>query len=993
MRLTQEQLEKLRTRPQRTKLSLFVFTPRPVMKARLNDNISKGAMTIPYGGVFTGSYTSIEKDMTLLVGSKDGAQDYGRIRIRSGSASSLMVAKNDNIQWVSGSYFTVLRYWDVLPVFPRIIKNPNNETDVIFYKDYDIPHTNQNNILGTFINAGSHRGVFLENGTGTVYYTSTGTLNLANSSMTYDWAFEGGNPTGSTLADPGNVYYTTPGDYVTRLKITAGNGAVDTTYRYISVKNRIGDGANTPVKKWKASTLSGSRDEGGYSIQFTIYDEIEVSEESVIIITSDDWYGGEKISLGGNNENGSSIFFVGYVESGSIKYSWDKSSFEFTASSITSLMKKTTGFSISVESQQAASTWFQLQDMDVRRAIYHYLRWHTTILNTTDVRFRGNDRKIQFFDADRTSLYDAIQNFMTDTLMGSVSSDRQGALYCEVNPVGYDNPTGSFSAVMTITKRDWRDEPNIENRPYGAASYIELGGIAYSGANTGTFSAHLSGAPGDTPGWFGSVETDPGGLAITGQEQLNQLSGNLFYDKKFRYPTISMPNAIALRNIDIAPIEAVQVDIQPEDTVLNERISNLYYVNGMQFSYDSENEILLSSIDMKSIVSGIPGDTIEIPETPDDLDDFEFPEFPLPSYPIDTPIYTVTDPANLDNVLWWIYDKGFYYTTNFSDENPTWARMMTNILPSYGNPVNFEITASGKVFAHFGRYIFRADSLGSPWIKVFDAVPATGNTGVDNPESYPFPRDQVVMAMAVDREKDESVFILGSLIVTIFGTCIVYGYIWNGSTFTRVNNTFILSPSASQRYGIMVKSGDKWILSYYNNSNNATTAWVDESNYTVTNIQTLDGNVSIVLDRSSRSASSAIVKLGTPRYTIDSGITWTPLSGTINAPYSMGLFDIAHSIIDNGYGEIIYGKNGSNVYRYSFNGGSSFSDSPAIFSGSVSAVNHIGDMLYIFGDDAGNIWAVDGIGSLSTGTAMFSKNGNIKYLITGTFTPVISRFY
>lgn len=995
MRATANQLKSIRSRNQRTKLHLIVFNPKTVMKARLNSNISKGSMTIPYGNVSTGSVFSVENGMTLLVGSSDGLQDYGRIRVRTGTSSYLSVAENDHIQWVSGAYLSVQRFWDVVPVFPRIIKNPNNETDIITYKDYDVPHTNQNTILGTLINMGSHRGVLIENGTGTVYYTSTGTLNLAGSALTYDWAFEGGTPTGSTQKDPGNVYYTTPGDYVTRLKTTATNSAKDTSYRYVSVRNKIGEGGVTPIVRWKATTLSGSRDEGGYSMQISVYDNIQLEEGSLILVMSEDWYDGSKLSIGGNNENGSSVFFVGYIEGGSIKYSWDKSYFDFTASSVTSLMKKSTGFSVSVESKQVASNWFQLQDMDIRRAIYHYLRWQTTVLSTTDVRFIGTDRKIQFFDADRTSIYEAINSLISDTLLGSVASDRQGALYCEVNPIGYSNPTGSFTPIMSVTRADWMGEPSIVDRPYGEASYIELGGIAYSGAKTGTFTAHLSGAPGDVPAIYGSVNSDPGGLALASQTQLNQLSGNVYYDLDFRYPSISMDNSVALRNLDIAPIEAVDVQIQASDTVANKAIQNLYYTNGMNFTYDSEKELLLSNVDLKSIVTGIPGDTIDIPPTPEDFDDFEFEDFPFPELPVLEPLFTVTDPLQINNALWWILGRGFFYTNNLADVSPTWNEMMVNILPEYGDPLNFEITATGKVFAHFTRYILKAEALGSPWQIIFDAISSDTNIGVGNPESFPFPRNETVLALGVDRTKDEDVFILGSLIISIFSVCVVYAFRWDGTTFTRVSATSIFTPSSANRHGYIVRTNNSWLVSYYNGDTLPSSAILDEATFVPTNIFIHNQAIAkgIVIDSSLYSPASSIFKLNTPNYTTNGGITWLPITGSTTAPYQQVFNDKLHSIIDDGYGTIIYGKEGSLGYAYSYNGGVTFADSTEIFAGGASTVNHLGGGVYIFGDDAGHFWVVDGLTPLSTGSFVYSKDGNISYLITGSFTPQQVRFY
>jgi len=853
MRLDSQKLELSRTRPSRVKLDLFVFEPRAVLKARINGTVSKGDMQIPYGNVITGSYLSTEPNMAVLVGSTEGGHDYGRIRLRSGSSSYLSVAENDGVQWVSGAYLTVLRYFDVLPVYPRIIQNPSVDTDVIFYKDYDIPYLGQNNSLGAFINMGSHRGVKLENGTGTVYYSSTGTLSLMGSSMSYEWAFEGGTPTGSTIANPGNVHYSSPGDYVTRLKVTA-NGTTDVSYRYIAVRDRQGYGSNPPIAKWKIDQIQGSRSAGGYSAKITVYESVNIQDNSCIIISAEEWYGNTKSNLGGNNPGGEDIFFVGYVESGSIQYSYDKSSVSFTVSSVTAIMKSTTGYSISVESKQGAGNWYELQDMDVRRAIYHYLRWHTTVLLTTDVRFRGDDRKIQFFDADRGSLFDAINVLMSDALMGSVCSDRQGAIYLEVAPHGYENPTGSFIPVMEITNRDWKGEPSIDYVPTSPMSYVELGGIAYSGAITGTYVALLSGAPGDVPLEHGGIDTDPGGLALNSQEQLNQLTGNLLYSKNQKYPRITFENANPMKNLDIAPYEAVQINILSSDTVSNVEIHSLYYPSSMQFNYSPTNETLISGMEVEGIVTGIPGDTIIIPETSDDVYSFdtEFPNFTFPPFSLDMPTFEIVDPMSMNNVLTWIEGYGFYYTNNYADDFPSWNRMMVNVLPTYGNLINAEITASGEVFAHFQEYVLKAASLGAAWEVVFDAA-----IEVDNPEGFPFPRGQSVMALAVDRTSSEDIFILAGLVVSIFSTFIVYGYIWNGSKFTRINSTFSISPSAGPRYGWMVKVGDAWKLSYFNGSDIASVATVNPNTFVLSDIHTVspESGGDNVLDKSKFSPS------------------------------------------------------------------------------------------------------------------------------------------
>lgn len=618
MYLSDANLELLRQRPRQTKLDLFVFQPRTVLQCRINDvSIAKGERVITFDTVSFGSYLSVEPNMTLLIGTTLGGRDVGRIRIKSITSTQITVSENSNIRWANLLYLTVIRYWEIAPIFPRIIPNPSNSTDVIFYKDYDTAYTNQNSILGTFVNAGSHRPVLLENGTGTTYYSSTGTYNLLGEALTYDWAFEGAVVTGSNSAEPGYIAYNTAGDYVTRLRTTSVSGAIDTTYRYVSVRNKIGEGSNTPVVRWNMSGLSGSRGESGYSAEFTVYDDISIQDNSIVMLLADDWYGDTHTSLGGNYPNTSNIFFVGYIESGSIKFDYKKSSYTFKASSVTEIMKKITGFSISVESKASPSKWFELYDMDCRRAMYHYLKWHSTVLNVNDFNFKGTDYKIQYFDADRGSLFNAIDNFLSNTLVGGLSSDRQGRLWAEVYPRAYSNPTGSFPSVMEITNRDWMGEPDITERHNEETSYIEMGGVAYSGVATGTYSALLADAPGGVPSFQGEVKNYPG-LALQSQSQLNSLVGNIYANENSKYPTITWDMATNPRNLDIAPMETVSVNINSSDTVRGIGINGLYVPISFSWSYNSEKQTLTANMSAQSLVNGQSGDTITIPPPTED---------------------------------------------------------------------------------------------------------------------------------------------------------------------------------------------------------------------------------------------------------------------------------------------------------------------------------------------------------------------------------------
>lgn len=633
MRLSDANLEILRTKPQGTRLYLSIFEPQIVFQAQINNSsIVRGAREIAYDTVSFGSFSNILSNSTMWIGTTTGAGDVGKIRVRSATSTIITVSENSNIEWADNLFLTVFKYIELWPIFPRIIQDPADMENVIFYKDFDISYSNQNSILGTYVNAGPHRAANLDPASGLtqLYWSSTGSYNLLGSSLTYYWSFEGGSPSTSNAAVPGFVSYNTPGHYVTSLIISGSNGASDITYRYVSIYNS----ANPPIQKWQMGDLTGSREEGGYTVSFKVFEDIPIQEHAVVVLYGDSWYGNNDVDLGGNFPNSSKIFFVGHVDKDSISYDYEHSEVSFDAHSITSMMKEASGFSVSVESVASPTTWYQLLDMDSRRALYHYLRWHTTALQISDFQFVGDDYKIQFFDSDRESMFDALDNYMRNTLIGQVVSDRQGKVWMETEARAYSNPTGSFPSVMNITNRDWMNTPTIDEQLSESVSFMEYGGIAYSGVVTGTFAALIASAPGNAPGFHGAIENHQG-QALLGQSQLNSLVGNLLANKNARFPSIEMDMAENTSNLDIAPQETVNVNIAREDTIRGLAVNGLYIPNSMTWRYTPNGFILLPQIGFKQLVTGPSGETVPIPSTPEDGigGGFNVPGLQIPSIP------------------------------------------------------------------------------------------------------------------------------------------------------------------------------------------------------------------------------------------------------------------------------------------------------------------------------------------------------------------------
>jgi hypothetical protein len=726
MNLTAAELQLLRSQPHRTNLYLSIYEPQTVMTARVTGSYDFGDIEISYYDS-SGSYLNLYPDMTVLIGTQSGQDDVGRIRLRAATGTYVTIAESPNLMQ-NGYYLTFLDYITVEAVYPRIIQDPNDAEDVIFYKDYDIPYSNQNEIYGTFPCAGPHRAAFLNSGTATLYYTATGTYNVAGSALTYSWNFEGGTPTGSTSLTPGNVTYSTPGHYVTRLIVTAANGAVDDTYRYVSIYDRPEAGTNVPILKWELNELSGSRSEGGYTASFRVRENIgEVLPNALVVIFAETWYGGTKVGIGGNAQGNQSVVFVGYIISDSIQFNYKESYVEFQVGSVSEIMKNAEGFSVSCESKASPVTWFELQEMTVPKAMYHYLRWHSTVLKTTDFQYTGDDRLVQYFDADRGSLYDAVDSFMRDGLLGAVISDRQGKLWAEINSFGLQTPFTTIPTRFTFHKQDWIGSPTIQERRNSDLSFIELGGIAFYGVGSNAFSALLTAAPSTVPLYHGKSDRNDG-LILTSQEALNQTAGHYLAHFNTRFPDINLSLAGNYNNLDITPIEKTYLVIDQNDSVRGKSIQDLpYIVDGMEWSYDPRKEQWRPDVTLLQIATGTAGQTVEIPAVPPD-GGYGYPEIDLPPLPEFPGGGGGVGPSIPLTVLFHDPFYGFIYTTNFDSSNPMYLTMNGGLTQNQYQTANFMfVCPNGAVYAGIVNntsngtwYVARAPAIGQPFTILYD---------------------------------------------------------------------------------------------------------------------------------------------------------------------------------------------------------------------------------------------------------------------------------
>lgn len=657
----------LNTLPHRSKLYLSIFQPSVALICQVNGSYDADNQTVNYDGVVSGSYLNIHDYdyQVALIGTSPNSEDVGRTWVRSATSSTLRFLESDHIAWADNLYITVLKYTEIIPVFPRIIQNPSNEEDVIFYKVWDVAYTNQNSILGTFIAMGSDFAGFVSNSTGTCYWSASGTSNVRGDALTYSWSFEGATVTGSTAHTPGNISWNQPGQYRVILDTTSASGKVDRSIRYVSWYDRPGEGPNTPILNFEFTELGGSRDGVGFTGRIKVRQSIPynvIYPGALIVIFKEDWYGSTKQSLNKSSLGRGSIFFVGYINEETVQWNNVDSFVEFQVFSPTNMMEITETFSVSVESSTNPSTWYQLYNMSIKRALYHYYAWHSSVLLRTDFIVDNSvDKSIQFFDADRTSLYDAGNSLVDGARRSRMLSNSLGQIYVEEDVSIKESAATTIPVALYVDDNDLIETPNIDVRTQTEVSFIELGGIAFDPA-TSASTALLSSAPGTAPAYRGSPERKQG-LALDDQDDLNTIVGNLFAYRNSKYPKGNLAFRGNFGNLDIAPQEQIKLTTTIPRTPRNISFTNKSFaIREISWSWDSVNEILLPKVGVSEITQGTLSTTISIPIEPPDTTggggggSIRQPPIQIP------PIPTVTGGTGVIGIN--VYENGVYKGTS-----------------------------------------------------------------------------------------------------------------------------------------------------------------------------------------------------------------------------------------------------------------------------------------------------------------------------------------
>ena len=550
----------LRAGGHRSDILLLAHRPTVTWSGRINDaGATLGTNPIAFDGGSGASFSLIEAYQEVLVGSSAGDDDIGRLRVRSvssgdGGVTGTLTVAEHNLTLADNHYLTFRIDYPIKPVYPKI------DGSGTFFKDRDIPYgSNYNDQPDPVCIAGDHRALRIDSGTGYAQFNvdASGSYAVASGATISSYAISVVATSGFTTSfDTGTgigyVRFTAAGQYWVKFTCTDSNGKSQSTRRlYFVMPNDISD-VDYGYYEFNVGSISGDWNAGGWSAQLQMHDDFsedELEDQTLCIIWRESTYGSTTKNITHADDDSGSLF-VGYATNSPFDHDLDSGFQQYGLRLISATgILKLYQYSVSLAALATSPTlWYQYASwMTVGRIIHHILRWHSTVLESTDILgLTDNTDGRAFGDIQDGSLYDMCNNLAELAgIRAKLVSDQTGRIHLTQDPqLLPDTPRNALTTVMDIeVDSDISGAIRWQEVVTPPVAMVKVSGIAFSGSFTDgnpDATAYCAVAPGTVPHDIGgSVITVLSRQVFTSQAHANQIAGRVFAAKNNRLPVIS----------------------------------------------------------------------------------------------------------------------------------------------------------------------------------------------------------------------------------------------------------------------------------------------------------------------------------------------------------------------------------------------------------------------------------------------------------------------
>lgn len=563
----------LRTQQQQTTLYLSVLQPFILLTASVNNGaITRGARTIDYdGGVAGGvsSFAAIAAGQTLEVDTPKGTQ---KIRIKSiagvAAAGTITVAEN-TISWADDMVIRVLHNYEPWPIPPTIRAG-------IFYKDYDIGHTDQTvkpppvAILGpNFVTTSDYIEIDGNIATNGSYAISDGAT--ISSLVLTCLKNDGTTVVVNQKMGIWDITFPSCGQYWLTLVATDSNGKTAKTHRCVWYYDFV---TCSPYIDFQMTGLSGDWGSGGWRFSINVTGDVKQSDfpdNSLVVVWCINHFNSSEdyVNIWHNNINfePDKIMCQGYIRNDNDRDSLADGvgSVSFEVTTIEAVMDKMSlSGSVSLNAiTTIPAYWYEYEDwMTVGRAIHHLLQYHSTIMEIVDVYgLKDNVLGLKTADFAESTLLQMCNSLTNERgILAKVVSDRLGRLHLvEDTQLWNDTDRAALDTVFTLSIADVSDTVELVRQQEEAMGVVEVSGFFFDGAASTPYISIASGyqAGGVSfglPNWRGSGSDMRNFQVLASQADCNEKAGRLLAaaNNEYRELRITSP-ANYLGAFDIVP--------------------------------------------------------------------------------------------------------------------------------------------------------------------------------------------------------------------------------------------------------------------------------------------------------------------------------------------------------------------------------------------------------------------------------------------------------
>ena len=524
----------LRQFPQTVKRYLSIAPRDTVFAARVSsgtiqrDAVSNGVIAIPYTSVTTGAYTDVIAGMTLDIGSKAGAADVAKVRVRSANATQILIAETvENGTAISaGQYLTVrneFRPWLVKPRRFDDYADAAYPTSFTEYHDYDGTYSNQNAAIAPKANITSD-GYTLAQPAGfvdagqtyrTVMLSGGNSITLANGASLTAWLWDIGDGTvvgGAINFALVTVRFPIGFRYVT-LTVTDSNGSSGLMRLPIWVH----DANHMPITEFVV-THDETRAESGRNMRFEVFGEADagvIPEGSAICYWESSSFADDPAPSGYRGQ------FLGWATRDATLFKLYRSRYALEVSGAVDWLDRMGGFAQTlIDPGHTPTQWHEMQNLTLDRAAHYALRSYTNILSLVNFYPSGVSDVAQTLDLSKRSMWGQIGELVKG-YYGTAGCDTLGGIWLRRHFNSYSAfDQAGFTADITLSNADWTDAtgwqlPEAKTETVGL---VEANGLIFG---AGSIIPVASKAHGQS----GVARVTAPVQIVTQQHQLNELTG------------------------------------------------------------------------------------------------------------------------------------------------------------------------------------------------------------------------------------------------------------------------------------------------------------------------------------------------------------------------------------------------------------------------------------------------------------------------------------